>query len=271
MSEMTTALRKELLRTSNIGHDGNLQSGFSSMEILWTLYDRILHVTPETVQDPERDRFVLSKGQSTEALLTVLAQKGFISAEELQTFCQYDSRIAMQADRTKLPVEISAGSLGHGLPMAVGMAWAGKIRDSHARVFALVGDGEMNEGTMWEAMFFAASEKLGNLTVIVDDNNSLSRMMDMGDLSAKLRAFGFEACTVDGHNEDALEQALKLQHEKPLAVIAKTIRGYGSKTLMEDRSWFHRYPNDDELGILLAEVDAFNAPKEDAQCFFGRG
>lgn len=262
MSKMTTALRKELLRTSSVGHDGNLQSGFSSMEILWTLYDRVLHVTPITVQDPERDRFVLSKGQSTEALLTVLAQKGFIPREELQTFCQYDSRIAMQADRTKLPVEISAGSLGHGLPMAVGMAWAGKIRGSHTRVFALVGDGEMNEGTMWEAMIFAASENLGNLTVIVDDNDSIGRMVDMGDLSAKLRAFGFETCTVDGHDEAALEQALKVSHEKPLAVIARTVRGYGSKTLMEDRSWFHRYPKDGELEMLLAEVDAFDVQKE---------
>lgn len=262
MSKMTMALRKELLRTSSVGHDGNLQSGFSSMEILWTLYDRILQVTPTTVQDPERDRFVLSKGQSTEALLVVLAQKGFIPCEELQTFCQYDSRIAMQADRTKLPVEISAGSLGHGLPMAVGMAWANKICGSHARVFALVGDGEMNEGTMWEAMIFAASENLGNLTVIVDDNDSVGRMVDMGDLSAKFRAFGFETYTVDGHDEAALEQALKVSHEKPTAVIARTVRGYGSKTLMEDRSWFHRYPKDGELEMLLAEVDAFNAKKE---------
>ena len=258
MSQETFELRKEMLRTSALGKDGNLQSGFSSMEILWVLYDRVLNVSPDTTEDPARDRFVLSKGQSTEALLTVLAKKGFIPEEELKTFCQYDSRVAMQADRTKLPgVEISAGSLGHGFPIAVGMAWAAKIQGSRARVYVLVGDGEMNEGTMWEAAIFAASEGLDNLTMIIDDNNSIGRLIDMGDMNAKLQAFGFDVLEVDGHDEAALLEALSATHSKPMAVIAKTVRGYGCKTLMEDRSWFHRYPKGEELEELLAEVDAF--------------
>ena len=262
MTEAAKELRKELLRTSALGRDGNLQSGFSSLEILWTLYDRVLRVTPGTAADPGRDRFVLSKGQSTEALLAVLARKGFLPQEELKTFCQYDSRIAMQADRTKLPVEISAGSLGHGLPMAAGMAWAGRILGRKGRVFALVGDGEMNEGPMWEALLFAASEGLNRLTVIIDDNGSIGRLIDMGDMRAKLEAFGFETAVVDGHDEEALAEALSAEHARPLAVIAKTVRGYGSKTLMEDRSWFHRYPKEEELPALLAEVDAFDSGKE---------
>lgn len=258
MSKETFELRKEMLRTSALGKDGNLQSGFSSMEILWVLYDKVLNVSPDTTEDPARDRFVLSKGQSTEALLTVLAKKDFIPEEELKTFCQYDSRVAMQADRTKLPgVEISAGSLGHGFPIAVGMAWAAKIQGSRARVYVLVGDGEMNEGTMWEAAIFAASEGLDNLTMIIDDNNSIGRLIDMGDMNAKLQAFGFDTLEVDGHDEAALLEALSATHSKPMAVIAKTVRGYGCKTLMEDRSWFHRYPKGEELKELLAEVDAF--------------
>lgn len=258
MSKETFELRKELLKTSAIGRDGNLQSGFSSMEILWTLYDRVLRITPETADAPTRDRFVLSKGQSTEALLAILAEKGFIPKAELETFCRYDARIAMQADRTKLPgVEISAGSLGHGFPMAVGMAWAARLAHSDAHVYCLVGDGEMNEGTMWEATIFAASENLGNLTMIVDDNDSIGLLIQMGDLEEKLRAFGFEVRSADGHDEDALEKALRAPADKPLAIIAKTVRGYGCKTLMEDRSWFHRYPKGEELAQLLAEVDAF--------------
>lgn len=258
MSKEACELRKTLLRMSNLGRDGNLQSGFSSLEILWVLYDQLLRVSPESPENPTRDRFVLSKGQSTAALLAVLAKKGFLSEAELESFCRYDSRIAMQADRTKLPgVEISAGSLGHGLPIAVGMAWAAKIQNSPAKVYVLAGDGEMNEGTMWEAALFAASEKLNGLTLIVDDNDSIGRMIDMGGLDEKLRAFGFDTAAVDGHDETALAQAIGMSHEKPLAVLAKTVRGYGCRTLMEDRSWFHRWPRDNELPGLLEEVDNF--------------
>lgn len=260
MSKETCDLRKTLLRMSNLGRDGNLQSCFSALEILWVLYDRILRISPETCDHPERDRFVLSKGQATAAMLAVLAKKGFLPEAELESFCRYDSRIAMQADRTKLPgVENSAGSLGHGLPIAAGMAWAAAIRNSPARVYALAGDGEMNEGTMWEAALFASSEKLSGLTVIIDDNGSAGQMIDMGRLDEKLRAFGFDAVTVDGHDEDALTRAFRTPHEKPLAVIAKTVRGYGCRTLMDDRSWFHRWPGDGELPGLLKEVDEFFA------------
>ena len=258
MSKETCNLRKELLNISNKGHDGNLQSGFSSIEILWTLYDKILNVSPQSVEDEERDIFVLSKGQSTEALLEILATKGFLPKEEMDSFCKINSRISMQADRTKIPgVEISAGSLGHGLPQAVGMAWAKKIKNKSGRIFCLVGDGEMNEGTMWEALIFAASEKLDNLTVIVDDNDSIGRLINMGSLEEKFRAFGFEVETINGHNEEQIEKSLKVRTNKPRAIIAKTIRGYGCKTLMEDRSWFHRYPKNDELPALLEEVDEF--------------
>lgn len=260
MTKDAKDIRKKLLKISSIGHDGNLQSGFSSIEILWTLYDKVLELTPENFLDENRNRFILSKGQSTEALLEILSEKGFISADEMKNFCKIDSRISMQADRTKLPmVEISAGSLGHGLPMACGIAWANKIKNIVSQVFCLVGDGEMNEGTMWESLIFASSENLNNLTVIVDDNNSITRLIKLNNFKEKFESFGFDVITVDGHNEDELLKVFTMKHDKPLCVLAKTIRGYGSKTLMEDRSWFHRYPKGDELDMLLAEVDAFQA------------
>ena len=261
MTEQAKRLRKSILCTAHAGKDANLQSVFSSVEILRVLYDRVLHISPETASAPNRDRFVLSKGQSTMGLLALLAEKGYFAEEELATACRYDSRVSMQADRTKLPfVENSAGSLGHGFPMAVGMAWADRILGRRGNVYVLAGDGEMNEGTMWEAAIFAASEKLENLTLVIDDNQSIGRMVDMGDLAEKLRAFGFVAVAADGHDEDALERALQTQHcGAPLAVVAKTQRGYGSKTLMEDRSWFHRAPTDEELERLLDEVEHFEA------------
>lgn len=259
MTEQGKRLRRSILCMANAGRDANLQSNFSSVEILRVLYDRVLTVSPETMALPERDYFVLSKGQSTMALLALLSEKGYLSQEELLTSCRYDSRVSMQADRTKLPfVEASAGSLGHGFPIAAGIAWANKILDRKGKVYSLAGDGEMNEGTMWEAALFSSSEKLDNLTLIIDDNQSIRKMIAMGDLSKKLRAFGFVTVRVNGHDEDALEQAFRVEHYgAPLAVIANTKRGYGSRTLMEDPSWFHRAPSDEELQMLLSEVEQF--------------
>ena len=259
MSEQAKKTREYVLRTAHAGGDANLQSVFSSIEIMQTLYDRVLHVTPATVDDPNRDRFVLSKGQSTMGLLAILAQKGFLPLEELFTACQYESRISMQADRTKLPgVEISAGSLGHGFPIAAGIAWGNKMQGSKGRVFVLAGDGEMNEGTMWEAALFAGSEKLDNLTLIIDDNESIGQMLHMGDLSEKLRCFGFATDVVNGHDENAIEEAIVQPHKgRPLVVIAKTKRGYGSTTMMTDPQWFHRAPSDEELEMLICEVERF--------------
>lgn len=252
-------LRKTMLKVAAVGHDGNLQSCFSSLEILWTLYDKFIPSVIDEYSNEERNKFVLSKGQSNLALMTVLAEKGLIDKSELSSFCKLDSRISMQADRTKFNgiIETSAGSLGHGFPIAVGMSWAKKIRAHKGKIFCLAGDGEMNEGTMWEAAIFAASEKLNNLTLIIEDNNSVGRMIDMGSLRDKLTAFGFDVFEVNGHNTSELENILYKKTEKPCAVLAKTIRGYGCKTLMEDRSWFHRYPVGDELNLLCREVDEF--------------
>lgn len=259
MNDILREMRNTMLQISALGHDGNLQSCFSSLEILWTLYNCVLPTTKEGLADVNRNRFVLSKGQSNLALMTVLAKKGCLQKEELESFCKFESRISMQADRTKFDaiIETSAGSLGHGFPIAAGMAWGKKIQGTAGRVYCLAGDGEMNEGTMWEAALFAASEKLNNLVLIVDDNHSINRMLDIGDLKAKLEQFGFETVKVDGHDIVALEEAFRRVTDKPYAILAQTKRGWGCKTLMEDRSWFHRYPKGEELEMLCKEVEAF--------------
>ena len=266
MTEKLKSLRKKCLQMSHIGKDGNLQSVFSSMEILFTLYNRVMNWSPQIATSSERDYFIISKGQATMGQYVILSDLGLFSEDELMSFCKFDSRFAMQADRTKFPeggIENSAGSLGHGFPMAVGVAMAQKIQGKNNRVYVLVGDGEMNEGTMWETAIFAASHKLSDLYLIIDDNRSIQKMLDIGDLESKLRAFNFTVTTCDGHNAAEIATSLKkLQaaaelNQTPACLIAHTIRGYGSQTLMTDPSWFHRFPNDGELQTLMEEVDVF--------------
>lgn len=255
-------LRKRILELLYYGGDGNIQSIFSALEIIWIMYDKILGLTPDNYTNPDRNFFVLSKGQAVPGLLAVLEQKGFFDPVEVNSICSLNSRFSVQADRTKFKgiIETSGGSLGHGLPMAAGIALAAKITDSPSKVFALVGDGEFNEGTMWESVLFAGYKKLDNLHIIIDDNQSIGKMIDMGDMGEKLKAFGFKVFYVDGHNPVQLADTLAITiHDRPLVTIARTIRGYGSKTLMEDNRWFHRSPNKEELLMLCEEVEQFAA------------
>ena len=266
MTDKLKELRKTCLQMAHAGKDGNLQSVFSSLEILWTLYNRVMNWSPKTARSPERDYFFVSKGQATPGQFAVLSDAGLFSREELMTFCKPDSRFSMQADRTKFPeggIENSAGSLGHGFPMAVGAALAHKIRGNKNRVFVLAGDGELNEGTMWEAAIFAAAKHLQNLCLIIDDNRSIQKMLDIGELDLKMRAFGFVTAKCNGHDIEELAATLEKlfaeaeSKESPACLIAGTVRGYGSETLMNDPSWFHRSPSAEELEILMREVDLF--------------
>jgi len=261
MDNISKDLRKLALRLSHDCKDGNLQSVFSCLDIVWTLYDKVMHWSPVSAQDDDRDFFIISKGQATLALFPVLIMKGFFSLEEMKDIGSLNSRFCIQTDVTKFDggVENSAGSLGHGLPFATGIAFANKIKKSPSRVFVLVGDGEFSEGTMWESCIFAATKKLDNLYVVIDDNDSASAMVDLRNLDKRLDSFGFTVSHVDGNDLCALAPVLNKAPAsgKPNAIIAHTQRGYGSKTLMERDVWFHKAPNDNELIILENEVDAF--------------
>lgn len=263
MKEISRVLRKEALYLSHKCQDGNLQSVFSCLDIVWTLYDKIMNWSPEKAQDDDRDIFVISKGQATLALYPVLIEKGMFSLKEIASeIGQFHSRYCIQTDLTKFQggVENNAGSLGHGMPFAVGIAAANKIKQSPSQTYVLAGDGEFCEGSMWEACIFASAKNLDNLCVVVDDNDSVGTMVDFGSMSDKLRAFGFDVFEVDGHDMDALERVFRsLDHNngRPKAVIAKTVRGYGSKTMTDHDIWFHKAPNAEELEMLMREVDEF--------------
>jgi transketolase len=252
MTDIQKALRIQCLNLSHLCQDGNLQSAFSCMDIIWGLYNKHVKWEPD---NKNRNIFVISKGQATLALYAVLIQKGILSEEVFQTIGQFNSPFSNQIDITKVRgFENAAGSLGHGLPIAVGMAIANQIQKIGSTVYVLVGDGEFMEGTMWEACMLAGSHKLRNLHIIIDDNCSITSMVDIGSMQEKLGSFGFYVQHVDGHNAKDMEKAFACKTEKPIATIAHTIRGFGSALLQSDPIWFHKAPDTAELQQLIKEI-----------------
>lgn len=196
-------------------------SAYSTLEVLWVLYDRVLHYDPADPQREDRDRFIMSKGHGPLVLYAILAHKGFFPASELERFLQWEGILGGHPDRNRVPgIETSTGSLGHGFPMAIGAALALKAKGLDPRVYVLIGDGESNEGTVWESILLAGNLHLANLTAILIDNRSSSR--NLGDIAAKFSAFGWEAKVVDGRDEDAIERVLLSPAvDRPSAVIAE--------------------------------------------------
>jgi transketolase len=209
------------LMAAMTGDEKHEWSAESTLDVLWVLYDRVLNVSPETADDPDRDRFLLSKGHGPIAYFAVLAAKGFIPADALRSFATYDSILGHHPDRVLVPgVEISSGSLGHGLGMAVGMALGLRARGSAARVVCLVGDAELDEGSNHEAIAYAGRAGLDRLTVVAIDNASSTHGWP-GGIAARFAVEGWAAATVDGRDHDALEASLTTPHHgRPSAVVA---------------------------------------------------
>ena len=264
MEEISKKLRKDALFLSHKCKDGNLQSVFSCIDIVWTLYDKVMNWSMEKAKDDDRDFFIISKGQATLALYPVLIEKGYFNMDEVSSeIGSFKSRYCIQTDLTKFAggIENNAGSLGHGLPYAVGIAFANKIKKIPSYTYVLCGDGEFCEGTMWESCIFASTKKLDHLCVIIDDNDSVGAMVDLGNMTSRLEAFGFDVYETDGHNLDMLHNLFSelknSENGRPKAVIAKTVRGYGSRTMTDKDIWFHKAPNEEELVQLCTEVDEF--------------
>ena len=213
--------RIKRLMTEQTGDAKHHESAHSTLDVIWVLYDRILRYDQKNPRNQSRDRFVLSKGHGPEALYAVLADKGFFPISELKTFMQWDSMLGSHPDRNKVPgVEASTGSLGHGLPMGVGMALGLRIKKSDRRVIVLIGDGECNEGSIWEAILLAGNRQLSNLTCVVINNHTSS--LDLGDLAAKFAAFGWVATTINGCSHEQIYEALShTDNTRPTAVIAE--------------------------------------------------
>lgn len=256
-------LRKELLRVicgAGAGHTGG---GLSCMDVLNVLYNRILNVSPETFGDPSRDRYVQSKGHSVEALYVVLADRGFFPKAELETICHYKSHFVGHPTRHIPGIEMNTGALGHGLPICIGMALAGKMDKASYRVFTLLGDGELAEGSNWEAALAAAHYRLDNLIAILDHNTlqitgHTRDVMSSEPMDEKFRSFGWNVRTVNGHDYGELTKVLTDPPEpgKPTFIIANTVKGRGVSFMEDVAKWHHGVPSKTELKQALTELDA---------------
>ena len=249
----------EIIKRAGAGHTGG---SLSCVDILNVLYNRILRVSPETFHSPDRDRYIQSKGHSVEALYVVLADRGFFPDVQLDTLCQYRSHFVGHPTRKVPGIEQNTGALGHGLPIAVGIAIAGKKDKRDYRVFTLLGDGELAEGSNWEAAMAAAHYDLDNLVAIVDHNTLqiTGRTRDVccnEPLDEKFRAFNWEVRTVDGHSIAQLTDVFSSRPDgRPLAVLANTTKGRGVSFMQDVAKWHHGVPSDSEYDAAIRELDA---------------
>jgi len=247
--ERSKYLRRLIVRGLEGGERGHIGSSMSLVEILQVLYDDVLRVRPDEPKWRERDRLILSKGHGCLALYALLADKGFIPLETLDGFCRRDSILGGHPEFQKVPgVEASTGALGHGLSYGVGMALAARIEKRDSRIVVVMGDGEINEGSVWEAAMCAGKHKLANLTAIIDYNKIQSAgftrdIQDLEPLADKWSAFGFAVAEVDGHDVAALRDVfnlLPIQSDRPSAVICHTIKGKGLSFAENDPTWHHK-------------------------------
>ena len=242
-------LRRKVLDIFLNAGRGHLLSAFSCLDIISVLYDSVLQVRPDEPDWPLRDRFILSKGHGALALYTILSENLFFSGEELETFCNFASKAGGHPERNALPgIEASTGSLGHGPSLGVGMALAARLDRRASRVFVLCGDGETNEGSVWEACLYASKYALTNFTLLIDYNKqqswgNINDIMPLEPYADKFRAFGFAVEEVDGHDTSALRETfsrLPFHPEKPSCLICHTTRGKGIPFLEGNLDWHHK-------------------------------
>ena len=268
MKHFTNTVRQDILKMIHNAKSGHPGGSLSCVDILAVLYKKILNVPTEWDKSPafkNRDKFILSKGHASPALYATLANCGFFSKDLLMGFRMLGSKLqGHPSSRAKLPgIEVSTGSLGQGLSIGIGLALAMRLDKIKSKVFVLLGDGEMQEGSVWEALMNAHHQKLNNLVVIVDKNNLqidglVDEIKSLEPLDEKLKAFGFEVKTIDGHNFDEIEIALSeaKKSNKLCAIIANTIKGKGVSFMENNVSWHGKAPKDDELKKALEELNA---------------
>ena len=263
-------IRKRTIETSARAKIPHLGSCLSCVELLTELYWHELNVNPKAPDSPDRDRFVLSKGHGAPVLFQVLAERGFFPVERLREFGQPGSVFHEHPPKPGyIPgVEAATGSLGHGLPMALGMAVAQRIQGIQRRCYALLSDGECNEGSIWEAAMFASGQNVHHLTAIIDYNKwqatgRSQEVMGLEPLAAKWEAFGWHTQQIDGHDFEAINKALnsaRSETKKPSVIVADTIKGKGVSFMEDDNNWHYRTPNETELEKALLELENKKEP-----------
>ncbi len=253
--------RKAVLHMMHGTRSPHIGPCFSCIEIIVALYFRHLNASPEKAHDPDRDRFILSKGHAAPALYAILAKRGFIKDSELQGFAKNNGTLEQHPNLSiKNGIELSTGSLGHGLSVGAGMALSAKADKKDFKAYVLMGDGELNEGSVWEAVMFAGQHRLNNLVALIDKNNmqalgDTEEIIGLGPIGEKLKNFGWHVQTIDGHDFSAIEGALSsLSNEKPNAMVLDTIKGKGVSFMEHSLKWHYHAPDDAEFEQALREL-----------------
>jgi len=264
IAEKARNIRKKIIQTNVRAGQGHTGSDLSEVDILACLFFRILNLRHDNMDDPDRDRFILSKGHGICGLYCTLAEAGYMDESELETYLQFDSGLPGHPVRQKNRfIEINTGALGHGLSVGVGLALSAKMSDRCFRVFIVTGDGELQEGSNWEAAMSAAHFKLDNLTVIVDRNrlqlaDRTETIMALEPLRSKFEAFGFDVHEANGNDPAELVgtiESLDLQNGRPNAVIAKTTKGKGVSFIEDKAVWHHKVPTGEEVNVAIEELE----------------
>lgn len=263
LKEIAKKIRLGIIESVYSGQSGHPGGSLSIADIMAVLYFYEMNIDPENPKEENRDRLVLSKGHCAPALYSVLANRGFFDVEELQTLRNIESRLQGHPDMKKIPgVDMTTGSLGQGLSAANGMAIAGKLDNKDYRVYCILGDGEIEEGQIWEAAMAANKYKLDNLCVIVDNNNlqidgTIEEVMSSYPIDEKFRSFGFQVINIDGHNIqeiiDAFDVARNIK-EKPTCIVAKTIKGKGVSFMENQVGWHGKAPNEEQYRQAVEEI-----------------
>lgn len=257
-------IRKDIVTLIHKNKTGHIGGDLSVTDILVDLYYKQMNVSPENVHDENRDRFILSKGHSVEALYCVLADKGYFSKEELfNTYSQFGSKFIGHPNNKINGVEMNSGSLGHGLSVAVGMALAGKMDKKDYRVYVVMGDGEMAEGSVWEGIMAGHQYKLDNLTAFVDRNRlqisgTTEQVMAQDSQEERWASFGWNVISIPGNDIEAIDNAVELAKHvkgKPTVIIANTTKACGVSFMENQAGWHHRVPTDDEYAQAMKELD----------------
>lgn len=264
LMKITNEVRKDIVTAVHSAKAGHPGGSLSAAEIITYLYFEEMNIDPKDPGKDDRDRFVLSKGHTAPALYSVLAERGYFPKEDLVTLRHTGSYLQGHPDMKQVPgVDMSSGSLGQGISTAVGMAIAAKLSGASYRVYTVLGDGELQEGQVWEASMLAAHRGLDNLVVIVDNNNlqidgEIDKVNSPYPIDKKFEAFNFHVINIDGNDFDQIESALKEARSvkgRPTAIIARTLKGKGVSFMENAASWHGKAPNDDEYKIAMADLE----------------
>ena len=264
-------LRRDCVDIIMAGAGGHIGGDMSVIDALMTLYANHLNISPETVDDPNRDLFVLSKGHAMEAYYAVLCHEGYLDLDDVKArFSKFGSPYIGHPNNKLKGIEMNSGSLGHGLPVAVGMALAGKMDGRDYRVYTIMGDGELAEGSVWEGAMSGGNYQLDNLCALVDRNRlqidgSTETVMSSEPLEEKMKAFNFNVRTINGHDYDQIEAAIQAFHaenDKPTCIIMDTTKGKGVSFMSNSVDWHGKGPNDDEYKVAMEELNAAYAALE---------